>query len=146
MLESISTFVTVFYGVLDTETGIIQYCNGGHNLPYIIKKNGPVVQVENTDGLLLGKIEPIAYECKQVQLQPGDKIILYTDGVTEAMDENGVMYEEKGLESYLSRHSFYSDEKLLRGIIVDVLKFMNKTHQADDITLLVLEYPQKNNA
>lgn len=138
--SDISTFVTVFYGVLDTETGTIQYCNGGHNLPYIIRENGSVVQLENTDGLLLGKIEPIAFGCKQVQLQPGDKILLYTDGVTEAMNENGAMYEEKGLETYLSSHPSCSDGKLLRGIIVDVLKFMNKAHQADDITLLVLEY------
>jgi len=53
------------------------------------------------------------------------------------------MYEEKGLEAYLSHHSLYSDEKLLRGIIVGVLKFMNKAHQADNITLLVLEYSER---
>jgi sigma-B regulation protein RsbU (phosphoserine phosphatase) len=142
--SDITTFVTVFFGVLDTETGMIQYCNGGHNLPYIIKQNGSVRQVENTGGLLLGKIEPIGYECKQIQLQPGEKIILYTDGVTEAMDETGKMYEETGLENYLRNHSSYSDEKLLRSIIVDVLKFMNKAEQADDITLLVLEYSGTN--
>ncbi|MDX1671821.1 MAG: fused response regulator/phosphatase, partial [Balneolaceae bacterium] len=138
--SDITTFVTVFYGVLDTETGLVNYCNGGHNLPYVIRNDGKVEQVENTQGLLLGKIEPTDYEAKQIQLQPGEKILLYTDGVTEAMNEHEDMYEEERLEKYLETHPDSSDDKLLRGIIVDVLKFMNKAHQADDITLLVLEY------
>lgn len=138
--SDITTFVTVFYGVLDTETGLVNYCNGGHNLPYVIRNDGKVEQVENTQGLLLGKIEPTDYEAKQIQLQPGEKILLYTDGVTEAMNEHEDMYEEERLEKFLETHPDSSDDKLLRGIIVDVLKFMNKAHQADDITLLVLEY------
>lgn len=138
--SDITTFVTVFYGVLDTQTGIVNYCNGGHNLPYLVKEDGTVMQVENTDGLLLGKIEPIEYQAKQIQLKPGDKILLYTDGLTEAMNEYEEMYEEERLEQYLENHCADSEGKLLRGIIVDALKFINKAHQSDDITLLVLEY------
>jgi sigma-B regulation protein RsbU (phosphoserine phosphatase) len=141
--SDITTFVTVFYGVLNTETGTIRYCNGGHNLPYVVKKDGSVVQVENTAGLLLGKIEPMEYETKQIQLNSGEKIVLYTDGVTEAMNEDEMMYEEERLEKYLRNHPSYSDGKLLRGIIVDTLKFINKAQQSDDITLLVLEYQGK---
>ncbi len=138
--SDLTTFVTVFYGVLNTETGHIKYCNGGHNLPYQIKEDGSVVQVENTEGLLLGKIEPIQFQTKELQLNPGEKLFLYTDGLTEAMNENDEMYEEERVEQYLRTHSSDSDGKLLRGIIVDTLKFMNKAHQSDDITLLVLEY------
>jgi sigma-B regulation protein RsbU (phosphoserine phosphatase) len=138
--SDISTFVTVFYGVLDTETGAINYCNGGHNLPYIARKNGLVEQIENTDGLLLGKIEGIQYQSKQIQLNPNEKILLYTDGLTEALNEHSEFYEEERVEAYLENHSNISEEKLLRGLVVDVLKFMNKAHQSDDITLLVLEY------
>jgi sigma-B regulation protein RsbU (phosphoserine phosphatase) len=138
--SDLTTFVTVFYGVLNTETGLIQYCNGGHNLPYHVKEDGSSVQVENTGGLLLGKIEPIEYQTKELQLEPGEKIILYTDGLTEAMNEKEEMYEEERLEEYLKNHPGYRDDKLLRGLIVDALKFINKAEQSDDITLLVLEY------
>jgi len=138
--SDLTTFVTVFYGVLNTETGHVKYCNGGHNLPYHVKEDGSVVQVENTEGLLLGKIEPIQFQTKEIQLNPGDKIFLYTDGLTEAMNENDELYEDERVEQYLRTHSKDSDGKLLRGIIVDTLKFMNKAHQSDDITLLVLEY------
>jgi sigma-B regulation protein RsbU (phosphoserine phosphatase) len=138
-----TTFVTIFYAVLDTKTGIVTYSNGGHNLPYIIKKEGTIEPVENTDGLLLGKIEPMDYSAKQIQLKPGEKIVLYTDGVPEAMNESEEMYDEERLEEYLSNHQSDSGEKLLRGIIVDVLKFAKKAHQSDDITLLVLEFKKK---
>ena len=136
----ITTFVTVFYGILNTKTGIINYCNGGHNLPYIVTHDGVIKQVENTNGLLLGKIDGIEYETKQIQMEPGDKILLYTDGVPEAMNEAGEMYEEERLEKYLAKHYDFAQKKLLRGVIVDVLKFINKAQQSDDITLLVLEY------
>jgi len=140
--SDITTFVTVFYGILNTETGVIDYCNGGHNLPYIIKNDGTIEQVENTGGLLLGKLEPIDFQTRRIQLQPGERLLLYTDGVTEAINERDDMYEEKRLETYLRNHVSDSEEKLLRGIIVDVLKFINKAQQSDDITLMVLEYKE----
>lgn len=138
--SDLTTFVTIFYGVLNTETGLVQYCNGGHNLPYHIKDDGTNAQVENTQGLLLGKIEPMEYETRELQLKPGEKILLYTDGLTEAMNEHDEMYEEERLEEYLLKHPGDSDGKLLRGLIVDALKFINKANQSDDITLMVLEF------
>jgi len=138
--SDITTFVTVFYAVLNLETGKVRYSNGGHNLPYIVTKDGDVSMIDNTNGLLLGKIEGIQYETKEIQLNPGDKILLYTDGVTEAMDENEEFYEEERLEEFLIKHAGDNINKLLRGIIVDVLKFANKAEQSDDITLLVMEY------
>jgi sigma-B regulation protein RsbU (phosphoserine phosphatase) len=134
------TFVTVFYGILDTETGVVRYCNGGHNLPYVIREDGTIEKVHNTRGLLLGKIEAIEYGCEQIQLNPGEKMLLYTDGVTEAMNEHEEMYNADRLENYLTQHRSVPGEKLLPGIIVDVLKFTQKAQQSDDITLLVLEY------
>jgi len=138
--SDITTFVTVFYGVLDLETGEVRYCNGGHNLPYLMREDGTVGQVENTGGLLLGKIEPADFQTNTIRLKPGEKLLLYTDGVTEAMNEKEEMYEEERLEAFLLNHSSDSLEKLLRGLIVDVLKFINKANQSDDITLLVLEF------
>lgn len=141
--SGLTTFVTVFYGILDIETGMVRYCNGGHNLPYIVKEDGAVVEIENTNGLLLGKIEPIEYETKQVQLKPGEKILLFTDGVTEATASDGDMYEEPRLEEFLRKHGSDDIEKMVRSLVVDVLKFMGKEDQSDDVTILALEYKGK---
>ncbi len=138
--SDLTTFVTIFYGVLDTRTGKVRYCNGGHNLPYVVSPDGTVTEVPNTSGLLLGKIEPIEYETKELTLRPGDKIMMFTDGVTEAMDINEDMYEEPRLEAFLEKHAADDITKMVRNLLVDVLKFVGKAEQSDDITILSLEY------
>ena len=138
--SDLTTFVTVFYGVLNTKTGQVQYCNGGHNLPYVIRENGTIEELENTEGLLLGKIDGIEFETKELTLQPGEKILMFTDGVTEAMNEDGNMYEEPRLESFLQKRADNEPNKLVRNVIVDVLKFMNKADQSDDITVMSVGY------
>jgi sigma-B regulation protein RsbU (phosphoserine phosphatase) len=135
-----TTFVTVFYGVLNTKNGQVRYCNGGHNLPYVIRKNGSIEELENTEGLLLGKINDIMFETKELSLKADEKILLFTDGVTEAKAEDGSMYEEPRLEAFLEKHSKDDNSKLVRSLIVDVLKFMGKADQSDDITILSVGY------
>ncbi|MFN0159251.1 MAG: PP2C family protein-serine/threonine phosphatase [Bacteroidota bacterium] len=137
------TFVTVFYGVLDTATGVMRYCNGGHNLPFVVKKNAMVVQVEDTPGIFLGKFEFIKFETRELQCSHGDRIVLYTDGVTEAMNETQEMYLEARLLQYLETHRPDVLDMLVRGVIVDVMKYMGKAIQSDDITVLSLEYRGK---
>lgn len=138
--SDMTTFVTVFYGVLDTQTGKIRYCNGGHNLPYIIKSDGTVNQVENTGGLLLGKIEPVEFETKEIQLEAGEKIVLYTDGVVEAVGEDGEMYDEELYEQFLEGRDKDSSQKIVQSTMVEVLQFVGKADQSDDITVLGLRY------
>ncbi|MEX2602780.1 MAG: SpoIIE family protein phosphatase [Gracilimonas sp.] len=138
--SDLTTFVTAFYGVMDTRTGKVRYCNGGHNLPYVIREDGTVEEIENTNGLLLGKIEPIEFETKEFTLKPGEKILMFTDGVTEATAENGDMYEEPRLETFLAKHAKDDITKLVRSLIVDVLKYMGKADQSDDITVLSVGY------
>ena len=137
-----SMFVTVFYGVLDTTSGVISYCNGGHNLPFFIR-NTSITQVDDTAGIILGKVDHFAFETKQIQCRPGDRLVLYTDGVTEAMNVEQEMYREDRLRDYMEKHKPDALENLVRGIVADVLKFMGKATQADDITLLSLEYRGK---
>lgn len=134
------TFVTVFYGVLDTANGVMRYCNGGHNLPYFVKNKSTVGQVEDTPGILLGKFESIKFETRELQCSHGDRIVLYTDGVTEAMNETREMYMEARLLQYLETHRPDGLDNLVRGVIVDVMKYMGKATQSDDITVLSLEY------
>ena len=135
-----SMFVTVFYGVLDTSTGVIRYCNGGHNLPFLMRNGSTIAQVADTRGIILGKVDTFKFETASIQCNSGDKIVLYTDGVTEGMNELHELYTEERLTHYLENHTLDAIEKLVRGIVADVLKHMGKANQADDITLLALEY------
>src|SRR5690606_26800284 len=85
--ESVSSmFVTVFYGVLNTLTGEIEYVNAGHNPPYLLSSDGILV-VEMTGGLPLGVSVDFAFQSKKLQLNKGDKLLLFTDGVIESFNE-----------------------------------------------------------
>ncbi|MFZ1683796.1 MAG: SpoIIE family protein phosphatase [Candidatus Zixiibacteriota bacterium] len=138
-----SMFVTVFYGVLDTNNGIIRYCNGGHNLPFVVRNDSTVFQLEDSSGILLGKFDPFVFEAKEIQFGPGDRIVLYTDGVTEAANPAQEMYMEERLKKQLGSHRPESVNNVVRGLIVDVMQYMGKADQADDITVLSLEYKGK---
>jgi sigma-B regulation protein RsbU (phosphoserine phosphatase) len=141
-----SMFVTVFYGVMDTNTGVIRYCNGGHNLPLLIRNGSATSRLEDTSGIILGKVESFRFDTRSVQCGTGDILLLYTDGVTEAMNEEQQFFTEDRLVQYSEEHKTGVVEKIVRGIVVDVLKFMGKANQADDITLLALEYKGKTSA
>lgn len=138
--SDISTFVTVFYGILNIKTGKLSYCNGGHNLPYIQSADGKVTEVENVGGLLLGKFENAPYDMKSIQLNPGDTIVTFTDGVTEAEDENDGFYDEERVISYLEKHPGKSLDSLVKGLFLEVMKFTGAADQSDDITVLSVRY------
>lgn len=143
--SDISTFVTVFYGILDLKTGELSYCNGGHNLPYILTKDGEVKELENIGGLLMGKFEGMPYEKNTIQLQEGDTVVTFTDGVTEATDELGAFFDEERVVAYLQSHPGKTLEALVKGIFLEVMKFTGAAEQSDDITLLSIRYePEKS--
>ena len=138
--SDISTFVTVFYGLLNLETGELAYCNGGHNLPYIQTKSGEVKELENVGGLLLGKFEGVPYEMNTVQLEPGDAVVTFTDGVTEAEDESDGFFDEQRVIEFLKKHPGKSLESLVKGLFLEVMKFTAAAEQSDDITVLSVRY------
>ena len=90
-------FVTVFYGILNLNTGLVTYCNAGHNPPILMKKDNTVVSVPLTNDFILGSIDNITYHEKTLQLSPGDNLLLYTDGITEAMNTRHEQYSEQRL-------------------------------------------------
>lgn len=138
--SDISTFVTVFYGLLNLETGELAYCNGGHNLPYIQTKSGEVKELENVGGLLLGKFEGVPYEMNTIQLDPGDAVVTFTDGVTEAEDEGDGFFDEERVIEFLKKHPGKSLESLVKGLFLEVMKFTAAAEQSDDITVLSVRY------
>lgn len=133
-------FVTVFYGVLDTRSGSFEYCNGGHNSPYLISNNGVVKQLDNIGGLLLGAMKDVEYQSNVILLKPGDSILFYTDGITEAFNKDASEYETKRLEKLLSNINLLNSAELVEKVFEDVQSFSDGAEQSDDITCLVLKY------
>ena len=138
--SDISTFVTVFYGVLNVKTGELHYCNGGHNLPYIQDTDGTVTELEDIGGLLLGKFENAPYEMKSIHLQPGDTLVTFTDGVTEAENDEGGFFDEERVVTYLKKDPAKSLTNQVKGLLLEVLKFAGSANQSDDITVLSVRF------
>lgn len=133
-------FVTLFYGVLNTRTGEIEFANGGHNPPYVFSRQGELRALTQKSGPLLGVIEGCQYETLNGRIEVGDGILLYTDGVTEACDKNKQFFGEQRLEQYLSEHASQSVEQLVQHLHSDLQAFSRGTAQADDITVVALRY------
>ncbi len=135
-----STFVTVFIGVLNVKTGELNYCNGGHNLPYITSEEGEVTEIEDIGGLLLGKFENAPYQKGTVQLNPGDTIVTFTDGVTEAENESSDFFDEERVINYLKKNGPRALDSQVKGLFLEVMKFAGSATQSDDITVLSVRY------
>jgi phosphoserine phosphatase RsbU/P len=139
-------FVTIFYGVLNTRTGDMQFSYGAQPPPYIRKNDGSVEQVKQDGGFLLGMMEGMEYDSHKVVLRPGDTVLLYTDGVTEAMTADGQLFGDERLEGVLRRSNGAPLKELLQAIQVDLAQFVAGAPQADDITMLALQYKGKAGA
>ncbi len=138
--ESVSSmFVTVFYGILNTVTGVVEYVNAGHNPPYLLTGAG-IRKVEMTGGMVLGVMEEIDFQSRKIELKPGDRFFLFTDGVTEAFDGALNAYGEPRLEDFLAGHLRSPIENLVRDTLADVNEFAGEAPQSDDITLLAFVY------
>ncbi|HPN33577.1 MAG TPA: SpoIIE family protein phosphatase [bacterium] len=135
-----SMFVTVFYGIFDTRNGSFEYCNGGHNLPYVIGREGQVRQLDNRGGVFLGALKSLEYESNVIMLQPGETLFLITDGITEAMNNAEEMFGEKRTKESLRAHSGEALNLLVDQVIRDAQAFSYPQEQSDDMTCLALRY------
>ncbi len=135
-----SMFVTVFYGVLDYRKGELTYANGGHNPPYIVSSKGKVTPLELTGGLALGVAEGITFSSKKIQLEKGDTIFTFTDGVTEAMNNDYDLYSEERLEKLLTDKFGLNVTELVNHTFENVHLYAEGAIQSDDITVLALKY------
>jgi len=132
-------FVTVFYGILNTQTGKVDYVNAGHNPPYLLS-NGGISKVEMTDGLALGVLDDFKFKPKKLQLKKGDQLLLFTDGVVEAFDLQEKAYGEEKFENFLKENLNHPIETIIKKSFTDVSDFVNGAPQSDDITLLGITY------
>lgn len=137
--NSASMFVSLFYGILDTRSGEITFSNGGHNPPLVVGGDGAARYLATKPGCVLGVLDEAVYEDAATALAPGDTLVLYTDGVTEAMNAADELYGEERLQRLL-RHPAESPRTLIEEVLSDVKQHSGEAIQSDDITLLAVTY------
>lgn len=133
-------FVTLFIGILNIKTGEMTFTNAGHNPPFVVRSGGQVERLGQRHGPVVGALEGVVYEESELDLAPGDYLFMYTDGITEAMDPEKNLYSEDRLVIYLEGLDKDGIEDVVGGIITEVEKFGETTEQADDQTVLAVQY------
>ncbi len=132
------SFITAFWGIIDKETNEFIYVNMGHNPPLLVR-NGKIIKLKK-GGMILGVMQTvIPYEFETIQLEKNDTIVLFTDGITEAMNMNNEEYSDERLENLVINLSGKNAEEILELIIEDVTNFTNGAEQSDDITCMVIK-------
>ncbi len=139
-------FVTAWLGKIDLSTGKLSFANAGHNPPVIVHANGECEYLKSRTGFVLAGMEGMRYRSNEMTLSRGDRIFLYTDGVTEATDTNEALYGEDRLLSYIDKNKSQEAEALLSGLKEDIDLFAGDAPQFDDITMLVFDYKKKESA
>lgn len=133
-------FVTSWMGILDTETGELNYVNAGHNRPLIKRHGGSYEYLTGKPGFVLAAVEGMVYKMQTIMLEPGDEIFLYTDGVVEAADRQEKPYGDDRLLRCANEHPECDAETFCKEILADVDSFTGGAPQFDDITELSLKF------
>jgi len=132
-------FVTTFYALLEPQTGRLAYANAGHNRPLWIQSSTGQVHELAAHGIALGVLKAIRLEEREICVAPGDTLVFYTDGVTEARNGKGELFWEERLRATLEAHAEDSAQKIQSAILAAVEEFTDGTPLADDLTLFVIK-------
>ena len=133
-------FITLFLGILNVRTGKVVYSNGGHNPPYIVTREGICNPLENTKGIALGVMEDAIFESKTIVIEKEDLLFPYTDGVTEAINQNEELFSEKRLENVLTLCRAMTAMAVVEKINRNVEAYTEDMEQFDDIAMLAIEF------
>jgi len=131
-------YATFFYSVLNTQDLSLEYTNAGHNFPVLWRRDG-TYSLLREGGVIVGLMEGALYDTNRVQLNPGDFLVLYTDGITEALNPYDDIFGEERLLQAIERSAGLSAEGILDYILDEVIDFTNGYLQSDDLTLVVLK-------
>jgi len=133
-----SRFITFFYGIYDPASGSLEYVNAGHLPPMVRRTSGAIDRLDR-GGMALGMFEHATYETGHVTIGPGEALVLYTDGITEAEDRREQAFEDSGLETVITSRLTESDpEALAHAIISAVEAHAGDIRLADDLTVAIL--------
>lgn len=131
-------FVTLFYGVLDPNSKKFAYVNAGHNFPFLMNKDGAFKTLE-TGGVVLGMLPNCPYDKDELQLNPGDILLIYSDGVTEAENQMEQLFGEEQLQMCIRENQDRNAEQILANINQAIKAFSGPKDQDDDITMIVIK-------
>jgi phosphoserine phosphatase RsbU/P len=130
-------FVTAFYGVLSPDRGEVSYANAGHNYPIVLRASGKIELLKGAD-MVMGLFGTVSYQSHCLQLEKGDLLVLYSDGVTEASSLGGSQFGEQGLTSFVTAHRSDPCEDLLSKLVDHVREWSGASVLADDFTVVLL--------
>ena len=131
-------YVTLFYGELNTETHEFSYANAGHNYPLLVRSSGEVELLQE-GGPIIGAFPNLHYEESTVQLEGDDLLFLFTDGLSEAMNENDEEYTEERICEFIVSHRSHHPQSILQDILADVRTHDPSTPPQDDTTMIALK-------
>ena len=138
--NKLEMFVTVWVGILEISTGKLSAANAGHEYPALKRGDGGFSVFKDRHGFVLGGMEGMKYKEYEIQLSPGDKLFVYTDGVPEANDPDGNMFEVKRMIDALNEDPDASPAQILGAVRGQINIFVREAEQFDDLTMLCLEY------
>jgi sigma-B regulation protein RsbU (phosphoserine phosphatase) len=130
-------FITFFIMILDSDNHKVTFVNAGHNSPYLFRGSNGTVEELRASGMPLGMLDTSEYKADTVDLQPNDVLVLYTDGVTEAMNTNQDQYGENRFRQCIGNSLDSSATALKDKILLDVREFVGLEPASDDLTLLI---------
>jgi sigma-B regulation protein RsbU (phosphoserine phosphatase) len=132
-------FITFFWGIFDPTSKIFRYVNAGHNHPFVVRAGGSIERLA-AGGIILGVMKHASpYEEGSVRLLPGDVIVMFTDGISEAMNKEGIDYTEERVEQFLRKVGALSAQGILDEIQNEIARYTSGAQQSDDITLVVMK-------
>jgi serine phosphatase RsbU (regulator of sigma subunit) len=132
-------FLTAFYGILEPHTGRLRYVNAGHNPPILLsnQKGKPIDKLPRT-GMALGVSETATWQQKLLKFSPGDVLVMYTDGITEAHSRQGLLFSEGRLEDVVRDHRQGTAVEIMNTILGEVNQFTQDASEQDDMALVIL--------
>ncbi|MFC6486438.1 PP2C family protein-serine/threonine phosphatase [Nitratireductor sp. GCM10026969] len=134
-----STFATFFGAIVDLRTGRMSYTNCGHNPPILRRCDGGMEELAS-EGIALGVLSPAGYTTSETVLHRGDRLLLFTDGITEAHDAKGALFEEERLRAAFDKHHKLDARAFVEGILAETEAFAGNAPQHDDLTCLALTF------
>jgi hypothetical protein len=139
MDTDVTMFVTVFYGVLDPRTGRLAYCNAGHNPRHLLRaaSGGHIERLTKT-GIAVGAIPGTSWEQRVIEMAPGDTLVLYSDGVTDAQNERGGFFGEERLQGLIRANAGDPAHRIQRALFQAAQRFSGEVAQFDDMTLVAV--------
>ena len=136
-------FVTAWMGILDLKTGKLKIANAGHNPPLLKRANGGFEYLKSRAGFVLAGMEGVRYRASELVLSPGDRLFLYTDGVTEATNAENKLFGEDRLLAFMNQNPSATATEFLPALKANIDEFVGEAPQFDDITMLMFDYQPK---